>query len=194
MTEPGTDRRIGGAAVAAGLLLGVSVAAELVHPVQRTDGTLTEPFLFAAYLAVWTVGAAALVRALVLLRPPGGAGRVGAVVSLAGAVLLLAFGLVVVGSALVTGQPYEASFLAFALGLLLSAIGAVLLALGLRRSGAIGGWWRALPVVALGLFVALLAPGDPWHDLGLFLAFGAWAALGLGLLRGARRSVAHVSG
>jgi hypothetical protein len=194
MTEPGTDRRIGGSAVAAGLLMAASVGAELVHPVQRTDGTLTEPFLFAAYLAVWTLGAAALVRALVALRPPGRVGRAGAVVSLAGAVLLLAFGLVVVGSALVTGQPYEASFLAFALGLLLSAVGAVLLALGLRPSGAVGGWWRALPVTAIGLLVALLAPGDPWHDLGLFLAFGAWAALGLGLLRGARRPPVPVGG
>ena len=135
MTAPTADRRAGGAAVAGGLLLAASVGAELLHPVQESDGSVVSPALFAGYLGVWTLGAAALLVAQLGLRRTAGlpgVGRVGAVVCLAGTGLLLAFGLVVVVSALVTGAPLEASFLAFAVGLLLVAVGSVLLGLGLR--------------------------------------------------------------
>jgi hypothetical protein len=155
--------------------LAASVAAELVHPVQHPDGSLADPALFAGYLTVWTVGAAALVVAVLGLP----AGRVARAVAGAGAGLLLAFGVVVVVSALTTGTPWEPSFLAFAAGLLLSAVGAVLIGVRLRA-------WQ-LYVAAAGALVALLAPSDPWHDLGLLLFCAAWATLGVALLRGARR-------
>ena len=195
MTEPTTaaDRRTGGAAIAAGTLLFASVAAELLWTVQRPDGTVTNLAGFALYLITWTAGAVALaatLRGLGRSRPLGRSGRIGRGIALAGAVLLVSFGAVGLVTALVTGAPAEASFLLFAVGLLLVGIGAVPLALGLRRSGP-GGAWIAVLVAAAGAFVALGAAADPWHDLGLFVFFGAWVALGLRLLgvaRAARRS------
>ena len=166
-----TDRRTAGAAVAGGLLLAASGAAELLHPVQHPDGSLADPALFAGFLTVWTLGAAALLVAALGLP----AGRVARAVAGAGAGLLLAFGVVVVVSALFTGAPWEPSFLAFALGLLLSAVGAVLIGVRLRA-------W-ALYVAAAGALVALLAPGDPWHDLGLLLFCAAWALAGAEWIR-----------
>ena len=65
MTEPtAVDRRTGRAAVAAGVLLSASVAAELVWTVQRPDGAVTNLAGFALYLTAWTAGAVALVVAL----------------------------------------------------------------------------------------------------------------------------------
>ena len=187
-------RRTGLAATAAGALLFVSVAAELVWPVQRPDGSLTEPALFVAYVTAWVVGAGAL---LLALRDVGGApdgsppnlrrgGRIGRRLSLAGAALLLAFGAVALASALATGAPAEAAFLLFALGMLLTIVGQAMLAFGLRRSGALGGWWASLLVAALGALVAVVAVADPWHDLGMFAFDAAWVALGVRLLIGAR--------
>ena len=191
MTAPRPDRRTGGAAVAGGLLLAASVAAELVHPVQEPDGSLTDPALFAVYLTVWTAGAAAMVVALSGLRAPGRLARIGRALGLIGAALLVAFGLVVVASALATGAPLEASFLAFALGLLLLAVGSVLLGLGLRRSRAVGGWWAALPVAGAGALVALLV--EQGHDAGLFVCFAAWALLGAACMQRSRRPVGRVA-
>jgi len=194
MTAPAPDRRIGGAAVAGGLLLAASVGAELVHPVQNPDGSVVSSALFAGYLGVWTLGAAALlVSQLGLRRTPGlsGVGRAGAMVSVAGTGLLLVFGLVVVVSALATGVPLEASFLAFALGLLLLAVGSVLLGLGLRRAGAVAGWWVVLPVAGSGALVALLV--EQWHDLGLFVFFAAWVLLGVGCMQRSARPAHRIA-
>jgi hypothetical protein len=181
MTVPLPDRRTGGAAVAAGVLMFLSVAAELRWPVQNADGSLTNVPGFVLYLAIWTIGAAALVVAVHGLGPVGStAGKVGRGASLVGAGLLSGFGMVGLVTALVSGSPAEWSFLLFALGLLLLVVGAVPLALGLRRS--IPGWWTAVLVAGAGAAVALLAEADPWHDLGLFVFDAAWVALGLGLL------------
>ena len=194
MTAPVPDRRTGGAAVAGGLLLAASVGAELVHPVQDPDGSVVSPALFAGYLGLWTLGAAALLVAQLGLRRTAGlpgVGRAGAVVSLAGTGLLLVFGLVVVASALTTGAPLEASFLAFALGLLLVAVGSVLLGLGLRRSGAVGGWWAALPVAGAGALVALLV--EQGHDAGMFVLFAAWVLLGVGCMQRSARPAHRIA-
>jgi hypothetical protein len=180
-----TDRRTGAAAVAAGVLLSASVAAELVWTVQRPDGTVTNLAGFALYLTAWTAGAVALVVALLGLGGTGSAagplprsGRIGPV-------LLVGFGAVGLVTALVGGAPAEWSFLLFAVGLLLMLVAAVPLALGLRRAGGLGGWWIAVLVGGAGALVALGAAVDPWHDLGLFVLFAAWIAVGLRLLRAA---------
>jgi hypothetical protein len=191
MTEStAPDRRTGAAAVAAGVLLFASVAAELLWTVQRPDGTVTNLAGFAVYLTTWTAGAVALVVALLGLggaRSAAGplprSGRIGRGIALAGAVLLVAFGAVAVVSALVAGAPAEWSFLLFAVGLLLLLVASVPLALGLRRAGGLGGWWVTVLVAGAGALVALGAAEDPWHDLGLFVFFAAWIALGTGLLR-----------
>jgi hypothetical protein len=191
MTAPVPDRRTGGAAVAGGLLLAASVAAELVHPVQEPDGALTNPALFAVYLTVWTAGAAAIVVALSGLRAPRRLAGMGRAFGLIGAASFVAFGLVVVASALATGAPLEAAFLAFALGLLLLAVGSVLLGLGLHRSGAVGGWWVVLPVAGAGALVALLV--EQWHDAGMFVFFAGWVLLGAGCVPRSRRPADRVA-
>ena len=180
MTGATTDRRTGRAAVAAGLLMFASVAAELVRPVQRPDGTVTDLPGFVTYVALWTLGAAALVVAIGGLPTATRAGRVGRALGLAGAGMLTAFGAVGLATAMVTGSPAEWSFLLFAVGLLLVVVGAVPFALGLRRR--LGSWWTAVLVAGAGAAVALLAEADPWHDLGLFLFDAAWIALGTRLL------------
>jgi hypothetical protein len=189
-TEPTTAaRRTGVALVAAGVLLSASVAAELAWSVQRPDGTVTSPAGFGLYLAAWTAGALALVVALLGLGgvrsvagPLPRSGRIGRAISLAGAVLLVAFGAAGLVTALVDGRPAEWSFLLFAGGLLLFLVAAVPLALGLRRAGGLGGWWVTVLVAGAGVLVGLGASADPWHDLGLFVFFGAWVALGGRLL------------
>ena len=191
MTAADLHRRAGTAAVAGGLLPAASLAAELARPVQQADGTVVSPVLFGLYVSVWTLGTAALLVAVLGLRATAGGtrpGRVGGVLCLVGTGLLTAFGLVALGSALVSGAPLEASFLAFAVGLLLVAVGAPLLGAGLRRSRIAGRWWAALPVATAGALVALLA--EPVHDLGMFVFYGSWVALGLGVLRGSRASTA----
>ncbi len=162
------------AAVAAGLLLAGSVAAELVHPVQAPDGEVREPVLFAGYLLLWVAGAALLVVAAAGLARTSRAARAGRVLALAGALLLEAFALVVLVTG-VAGTPLEASFLAFALGLLLSAAGALTAGIAGRRP--------LLVAAGVGAVLALLAPGDPWHDLGLIGFCLAWAADGAVRLR-----------
>ena len=189
VVPPGPQRRTGIAAVSAGVLLFGSVAGELVHQVQRPDGTVTEPVLFAVLLVAWIMGSAALVVAIAGISTAtdrrGERRRVaGRRTSLVGAGLLCAFGLAVLVAGLVSGQPVEASFLLFALGLLLTAVGHTMLALRRRRTGALGRWWPALLVAAGGALAAVLVFSDPWHDLALFTFDAAWVALGLRLLRG----------
>lgn len=71
----------------------------------------------------------------------------------------------------------------FLLGFLLLIVGSVPLALGLRRSPAVGRWWAAVLVAGAG---ALIAMGtlSPWHELGLFTFDAAWAVLGVRVLTG----------
>lgn len=185
-------RRTGGAAIAAGALLFAGVAPELVVQAQEPDGTVTRPALWALYVILWTLGSAMLVLAVRGLRRLSGpdasrrrrSGRAGYRISIAGAVLLAAFGGVALVTGLVSGKPLEAAFLLFALGLLLLVVGQVLVGTTLRRSGAVGAWWVALPVASLGVLVGVAIPADPWHDLGLFTFDAAWAALGARLLIG----------
>jgi hypothetical protein len=110
-------------------------------------------------------------------------GRIGRRICLAGAVFLLAFGVVALVTGVVGDAPLEASFLFFALGLLLFLAGGIPLAVGLRRTGVPVGVWSAVLVAVGGVVVSLGAAADPWHDLGLFVFFGSWAAVGVGLLR-----------
>lgn len=187
MTEPTSGhRRTGAAAVLAGSLLLVSVAGELIWTVQRPDGSVVSAAGFAGYLGVFLMGTLALV---VAVHGTGGlvasrAGRVGRALTLSGAASLAAFTALYLVSGLVTGRPAEALFLLFLLGFLLIIAGAVPLALGLRRSGAVGPWWTAVLVAGAGALVAMTTQ-SPLHEVGLFTFDAAWAAVGLHLLRAA---------
>jgi hypothetical protein len=188
---PAIQRRTGAAALAASVLLVLAVGPELLWPVQRSDGSVTDPVVFTLYLISWTLGAGALTVALLGLGRVGPgplprAGRLGRGLCLAGAVLLAAFGPVGLVTALLGGAPAEESFLLFAVGMLLFLPGAIAFALGLRRSGSPTGIWVPMLVAAGGVVAALVVSADPWHDLGLLTFHAAWAAVGLRLLVGAR--------
>ena len=184
MSAPTADRRAGGAAVAGGLLLAASVGAELVHPVQESDGTVLAPALYAGYVVAWTLGAVALLVALLGVDADTlpRVGRIGRGIAVAGAALLVAFGAVGLVTGVATGVPAEWSFLLFAVGLLLFLVAAVPLALGLRRAGRPPLAWVAVLVTGAGVAIALGIEDDPWHDVGLFVFCGAWIVLGLGIL------------
>ena len=193
MTRPAAaaDRRTGAAALTAGLLLFVSVASELVWNAQRPDGSVSNWPVMLFFLGGFLVGTVALAVAVhglgrgdvVLSR----AGRVGRALSLAGAVLLTAFAFLYLATALATGTPLEAAFWLLLLGFVLLLLGSVPLALGLRRSGALGGWWPAVLVAGAGVLLAMTTL-SPWHEIGLFTFDAAWAAVGLRLLGTGRRA------
>ena len=194
MTDPTTlvDRRTGAAALTAGGLMFLSVAAELVWQVQRPDGSVSSMPGLVVYLVAFAVGAAALtsaVHGVGRAATASRAGRVGRRLSVAGAVLLTAFAVLHLGTAVLTGTPLEASFWLFLLGFLLLIAGSVPLALGLRRSGAIGRWWVAVLVAGAGALVGILAESAV-HEVGLFTFDAAWAALGLRLLSARPAAVA----
>lgn len=186
MTQASTaDRRTTGiAAVAAGVLMFLSVATELIWQVQHPDGSIASVPGIVAYLVAFVVGAAALGVAVHGLGPATAmsrAGRIGRRLSVAGAALLTTFALVFLATALLTGTPLEASFLLFLVGFLLLIAGSVPLALGLRRSGAFGRWWVAVLVAGAGALVGVVAESAV-HEVGLFTFDAAWAALGVRLL------------
>ena len=198
MSDPtrALDRRTGAAALAAGALMFVSVATELVWNVQRPDGSVSNMPVYVLFMGGFALGAIALATALHGLgRGRTGAalpraGRIGRGISLAGAGLLTVFAVVHLGTGLATGTPLEASFWAFFLGFLLLIAGAVPLALGLRRSPTVGGWWVAVLVAGVAAAVAMFAQA-PLHEIGLFTFDAAWAALGLRLLSGRSATVSE---
>lgn len=184
-----TTRRAGLAAAAAGVLLPGSVAAELVVGAQRPDGTVVRPLLFTVYLGIWFAGAALLVAALLGIRalhrsapahrgtPPRG-WRVGTALASAGAALLGLFAVVMMVTALADGAPFEAAFLLFALGFLLLIVGQTMAGLAARRTGVLGRAWPLVVVSAAGALLALAAPADPFHDIGLVVFGAGWLAAG----------------
>jgi hypothetical protein len=189
---PTVDRRTGAAALAAGVLMFLSVTAELIWNVQRPDGSVFNTPVFLVFIGGFALGTAALVLALHGLGRGGGvltrAGRIGRAVSIVGAALLTTFAVLFLATGLATGTPLEAAFWLFLLGFLLLIVGSVPLALGLRRSGVVGRWWSAVLVAGAGALVAMLTL-SPWHEVGLFVFFGAWAALGASIESRGRRAV-----
>lgn len=187
MSEPPApvDRRTGAAALTAGICMFGSVATELVHNVQRPDGTVFDMPVFVVFIGGFAVGTAALATAVHGLGRRTGlsrAGRIGRALSLGGAGLLTAFAVLFLVTGVATGVPLEAAFWLFLVGFLLLILGSVPLALGLRRSGSGPLPWLAVLVAGAGALVALLTL-SPWHEIGLFTFDAAWAALGLSLLR-----------
>jgi hypothetical protein len=103
--------------------------------------------------------------------------------SLVGAAMLAVFGALVLVTGVVSGSPLEASFLAFALGLLLLSTGQVVWGLSLRRQSPAPGVWQMLLVAGVAAFASIAIPLDPWHDVSLVVMFLTWSAIGVLLLR-----------
>ena len=111
-------RRVGWAALAAGVLSAVAVGAELVHRVEHDTAVVDRP-LFAVYLALYGLGMAALAAAFLGLRAlrraaasKSGrrAGRVGIWLAFSGAVLNVLFAAVHGGLELRPARPPMLSF------------------------------------------------------------------------------------
>ena len=183
-------RQAGKSAIAAGVFLFLSVAAELIRPVQEKNGTVTNRGLFAVYVALSVLGAAALVYTLIRLRKLDTAsgqersrsGRVGIWLSLAGGVLLVLFAFTAGATGIVQGAPLEASFALFGVGLLLLVIGQTTFAFAMRRRRVLGAFWLAPFIGAIGALVAVVVFISPWHDIGLFTFHAAWVATGIRLV------------
>lgn len=179
--------RTGAAAVAAGVLSIVGVEGEWLWDAQLHDGTVTDLPALAVLMGAAAGGFGLLLTAVWGLRGLVGrftrGARAGSAMTVAGAVLVVAFGLVALVSLLVTGSPLEASFLAFLLGLLLLSVGTVTWGIALRRRSPAPGVWQLLVLSGVAAFGALAIEPDPWHDIALVVVFAAWSALGVVLLR-----------
>lgn len=182
-------QQTGRAAAASGVLMVVGVEGEWLFDPQADDGTVTNLPVFAVLLLTATIGFATLFLAVIGLRAEAQTkpARTGALMSVVGAGLLVLFGLTSLVTALLTGSPTEAAFIAFLLGMLLLAIGPIIWGLSLRRRSPARGVWQMLLLSGAAALAALALEADPWHDLGLVVMFLAWTALGALLLRhGAR--------
>lgn len=177
--RPGS--RVGWQAAVGGPLFAAGVALEWWLNPQQEDGTVVRSAVFAALVGTSALGAALLLAAARRL-PDLAVGarrsvRVGGGITTVGAGLLLVSMLAVLGTGLALGAPAGASFLPFALGLLLLAVGPVVLGLGLRAERGATGW--ALVVAGLAAFASVAVPLDPWHDVSLMVMCAAWSATGV---------------
>lgn len=177
----------GAAAAAAGVLMTAGVEGEWLLDPQRDDGTVTDKPAFALLLVLSTVGFALLSAAVRGLRRTSARhtrpARIGATMSLIGAGMLTLFGVLVLVTGLISGSPLGLSFVAFALGLLLLAIGQIGWGLSLRRQTPAPGVWQLLVVAGVAAFASIAIPLDPWHDVSLVAMFLAWSGIGVLLLR-----------
>ena len=177
----------GRAAVLAGVLMTAGIEGEWLLDPQRDDGTVTDLWAYGLLVGAATVGFALLTLAVRELRRASDrssrTARAGGWLTLAGAGCLTVFGISLLVSGLLLGAPWEASFLAFALGMLLLVAGPVTWGLALRRRPPGSGLPALLTVAGVAAALALLAPGDPWHDLGLVAMFASWVGIGILLLR-----------
>lgn len=167
------------------------VEGEWLFDPQRNDGTVTNVPVFALLLLTATTGFTLLLIAVIGLRAHTAMStrpaRIGSLMSVAGAGLLVVFGLVALVTALLSGSPLEASFIAFLLGMLLLAVGPVTWALCLRRRPSPPGVWQMLLLSGVVAFGALAIEPDPWHDISLTAMFASWSAIGALLLRQANQ-------
>ena len=182
-------RRSSLAAVAGATLWAGGVGAELVHGVEAGSSIVNLP-LFLTYVGSSVIGTALLVAALAGLRTLhrvegadiGRAGRTGFRVAIFGMSMLVLFGVVYFVAGLLMRETLGAAFLLFAIGFLALIVAQAPLAVGLRRGGLVGRGWLAPLGGAAAAVLAVTAGGDPYHDIGLFLYFGSWVALGASLL------------
>jgi hypothetical protein len=107
----------------------------------------------------------------------GRIGRAGLYVCIASVAGIGLTALTLFVSAVQTAQPPGYTFVSFALGLLFSVIGPVLLGTGLRHVDWLGPG-RMLPFAVAGGTILAWVPTVPWHDMGLLILGLSWAGLG----------------
>lgn len=169
-----------------GVLLVLSFGPEAIGLVRpEREGQIVNLPLYAFFAGLMVVATVLLGAGLWHMRARaseiGRIGRVGlylCIVSFAG-IGLTALTLFV--SAVRMAQPPGYAFVFFALGLLFSVIGPVLLGTGLWHVGWLGPG-RILPFAVAGGTVLAWVPTDPWHDIGLLILGLSWAGLGVSML------------
>ena len=155
----------------------------LVHP--EREGQIVNFPLYAFFTGLMVVATALLGVGLWRMRTwASGIGRIGRVglylciASFAGIGLTALTAFV---SAVLTAQPPGYTFVFFALGLLFSVVGPILLGTGLRHVRWLGPG-RFLPFAIAGGTILAWVPTDPWHDIGLLILALSWAGLGASML------------
>ena len=119
------------------------------------------------------------------LPPATRAGRAGARIVQAASVLGMVFAVTYGATAAVTGEPLEATFIAFGLGFLALVIGGFTWGVHLLRHGGVPAGAGLTVVAAFGL-VAIVIGVDPWHDVALLSSYVAWMLVGRGTSVSAR--------
>jgi hypothetical protein len=173
---------LGPRAIAAAGALIIPVVAELIWPSFGDSGHL----VFAiCQLIGWVLVASIVVdvdRLFASLSTTRG-GRIGSRALLIGCALQVLFSLAYGVTALVSGEPNEASFVLFLAGFLAQLVGGI-------------AWWRSmrseprLRVTRIGVlatavlgFLAMAVGNDPFHDIFLLSSFAAWAVVGVSAAR-----------
>jgi hypothetical protein len=161
-------------AVTAAALLAVPVAVEAfwLHSGDDPAGHL----LFAATQVAGWLLVLSIVRSLLRVTPRG---RVLPRLVVGGVGLQVAFGVVYGVTTLVSGEPWEASFVLFLIGFLLLAVCGLGWGLRLRREGLRTTGLGLVGVGALG-GLAVVVGVSPWHDLLLLGSYLSWVAVGAG--------------
>ena len=126
---------------------------------------MTNTPVFALLLLTATGGFTLLLMPVMGLRAPTAfstrPARIGSLLTVAGAGLLVVFGLVALVTAVLRGSPLEASFIAFLLGTLLLAVGPAMWGLSLRRHPPTPGVRQLLLLAGIVAFCALAIEPDP---------------------------------
>ena len=183
---------LGPRAIAAAGALIIPVVAELIWPSFGDSGHL----IFAICQLVGWVLVASVIVGIGRLFPSLSAtraGRVGRRALLVGCGLQVLFALAYGVTAVISGEPNEASFVLFLAGFLAQTIGGIV-------------WWWAmrsepsLSVTRIGVlasailgFFAMAVGTDPFHDIFLLSSFAAWAAVGMSAARTSATRMATIS-
>lgn len=170
-------RRMGAAAIAAGILFFLGQGGELVFGDDSRVVYAVLVILLAAAILAFAVAFWTMRRVLSTSR----AGRVGALLGFGGALFLVAFAVQLGISVVDTGEVPN-NFILFAIGFLLIFVAHLVVARPLRA--VLGGAWWLSPVAAVTLLLALVVNEIfIWHDLALFAFEGCWVAIGWLTLR-----------
>lgn len=146
------------------------------------EGQIVNFPLYAFFTGLMVVATVLLGVGLWRMRAwTSGIGRVGLYFCIASVAGIGLTALTLLVSAVQAAQAPGYTFVFFALGLLLSVIGPVLLGAGLRHVGWLGPG-RMLPFAVAGGTILAWVPTDPWHDIGLLVLGLSWAGLGASML------------
>jgi hypothetical protein len=166
--------------ITAAALLIVPVVAELIS--EPFGDTTAYKVTFAASQLIGWLLLTGLCRDLARIHPPANRkGRIGARLLLAGCTVEMLFAALYGVLEVATGEP-EMSFVLFALGFLLLAVGGLLSGSQLRKADAGLSGNGLLAVATLG-FLAIAVGPDPFHDIFLLSGYAAWTVVGLGASR-----------